>query len=92
MEIERVPVSATAAKYVDTDAGRTAIVSGGDDYELCFTAHANSRESIDDLQQMLGIPLRKIGQVRRGKGVSLLGADGKAVKVDGRGYDHFKAP
>jgi thiamine monophosphate kinase len=41
---------------------------------------------------VLGIPLTRIGQVRRGKGVSLLGADGKAVKVDGRGYDHFKAP
>jgi thiamine-monophosphate kinase len=65
------------------------VVAGGDDYELCFTAHPNSRESIDDLQSMLGIPLRRIGQVRRGKGVSLLGTDGKAMKVDGLGYDHF---
>ena len=92
VEVERIPLSDIAAKLVETDAGRTAIVSGGDDYELCFTAHPNSRESIDDLQNMLGVPLRRIGQIRRGKGVSLLGADGKAVKVDGRGYDHFSAP
>jgi thiamine-monophosphate kinase len=92
VELERIPLSAIGAKHVESDAGRTAIVAGGDDYELCFTAHPNSRESIDDLQQMLGVPLRRIGQVRRGKGVSLLGPDGKAVKVDGRGYDHFSAP
>jgi hypothetical protein len=24
--------------------------------------------------------------------VSLLDADGKAVKIDGRGFDHFSAP
>jgi len=92
VEVERIPVSETGARYLESDAGRTAIVSGGDDYELCFTAHPNSRESIDDLQQMLGVPLRRIGQLRRGKGVSLLGPDGKAMKVDGRGYDHFSAP
>jgi thiamine-monophosphate kinase len=92
VELDRIPISSIAAKHVKSDAGRTAIVAGGDDYELCFTANPNSRESIDDLQQMLGVELTRIGQVRRGKGVSLLGPDNKAVKVDGRGYDHFSAP
>jgi len=89
VEFERIPLSDVAAKHIDTDAGRTAVVAGGDDYELCFTAPANSRESIDDLQNMLGVHLTRIGQIRRGKGVSLLGPDGKTMKVDGRGYDHF---
>src|SRR5258706_10346988 len=89
VELSRIPLSGIAVKHVETGAGLTAIVAGGDDYELCFTAHPNSRESIDDLQDMLGVHLTRIGQVRRGKGVSLVGSDGKAVKVDGRGYDHF---
>jgi len=89
VELARIPLSDIAAKHIESDAGRTAVVAGGDDYELCFTAPANSRESIDDLQNMLGVHLTRIGQIRRGKGVSLLGPDGKAVKVDGRGYDHF---
>ena len=92
VELASVPVSAIGAKHVATEAGRTAIVAGGDDYELCFTANPNSRESILDLTNMLGIPLTRIGQVKRGKGVSLLGPDGKPVKIDGRGYDHFSAP
>jgi thiamine-monophosphate kinase len=92
VELPLVPVSSIGAKHLATPQGRTAIVSGGDDYELCFTAHPNSRESIEELADVLGHPLTRIGQIKRGKGVSLLGADGKAVKVDGRGYDHFSAP
>jgi thiamine-monophosphate kinase len=92
VELPLVPVSSIGAKHLATPEGRTAIVSGGDDYELCFTAHPNSRESIEELVDVLGHPLTRIGQIKRGKGVSLLGADGKAVKVDGRGYDHFSAP
>jgi thiamine-monophosphate kinase len=92
VELASIPVSTIGARHFASDAGLTAIVAGGDDYELCFTAPANARESITDLTNVLGIPLTRIGQVKRGKGVSLLGADGKAVKVDGRGYDHFSAP
>ena len=92
VDLASIPVSAIGAKHFASDAGRTAIVAGGDDYELCFTAPPNSRESIAELTDMLGVPLTRIGQIKRGKGVSLLGPDGKAVKVDGRGYDHFSAP
>jgi len=84
-----IPLSAIGARHVASLEGLTAIVAGGDDYELCFTAPANARESIQDLTDMLNIPLTRIGQVRRGKGVSLIGPDGKPLKIDGRGYDHF---
>ena len=89
VEVDKIPVSAIGARHFASEAGRNAIIAGGDDYELCFTAPPNSRESIADLVEVLGIPLTRVGQVKRGKGVSLLGADGKAVKIDGRGYDHF---
>ena len=91
VDLGSIPVSAIGAKHFSDDAALTAIVAGGDDYELCFTAPANSRESIAELTDMLGIPLTRIGQVKRGKGVSLLN-NGKPVKIDGRGFDHFSAP
>src|SRR5262249_2393934 len=68
VELALVPLSPIGAKHVASDAGRTAIVAGGDDYELCFTAHPNSRESIQDLAKSLGMPITRIGQVKRGKG------------------------
>jgi thiamine monophosphate kinase len=40
------------------------------------------------ITDVLNIPLTRIGQIKRGKGVSLQ-AEGKPVKVDGLGYDHF---
>jgi thiamine-monophosphate kinase len=92
VDLASIPVSSIGGKHFGSDAGRNAIMAGGDDYELCFTAASNSRESITEMAEGLGIPLTRIGQIKRGKGVSLLGPDGKAVKIDGRGYDHFSAP
>jgi thiamine-monophosphate kinase len=89
VDLASVPVSSIGAKHINSDEGRNAILAGGDDYELCFTAHPNSRDSIEDLTDILGIPITRIGQIKRGKGVSLL-HDGKPVKIDGSGYDHFK--
>ena len=91
VELPAIPVSAIGARHLASHEGLAAVVAGGDDYELCFTANPNSRESMEDLARMLDVPLTRIGQVKRGKGVSLVGADGKAIKVDGRGYDHFSA-
>jgi thiamine-monophosphate kinase len=91
VDLGSIPVSAIGAKHIGSEAGRNAIIAGGDDYELCFTANPNSRESIEEMQGMFGVPITRIGQVKRGKGVSLLGPDGKAVKIDGRGYDHFSS-
>ncbi len=92
VEIAAIPVSAIGAKHASSDAGLSAIMAGGDDYELCFTAPPNSRDSIADLAEGLGIPLTRIGQVRRGKGVHIVGPDGKPMKIDGRGFDHFANP
>ncbi|HXZ49618.1 MAG TPA: thiamine-phosphate kinase [Usitatibacter sp.] len=89
VELAALPLSPIGARHVASAAGRAAIVAGGDDYELCFTAHPNSRESIADIGRMLDVPLTHIGQVKRGRGVSLVGPDGKTLKIDGRGFDHF---
>lgn len=51
-------------------------LSGGDDYELCFT----SSRSIPDL----GCPVALIGRITAGPGIRI---DGKAVSA--RGYAHF---
>ncbi|HEX4779844.1 MAG TPA: thiamine-phosphate kinase [Usitatibacter sp.] len=89
VDLAAIPVSAIGERHSADGPGLTAIVAGGDDYELCFTAPQNSRDSIEDLTDVLGVRLTRIGQIRRGKGVSLVGTDGKPVKIDGRGYDHF---
>ena len=82
---------APVASRLDDAQVLQCLLAGGDDYELCFTAPTNARESIEDLTDMLGVPLTRIGEIRKGKGVSLVAADGKPIAVDGRGFDHFTA-
>jgi hypothetical protein len=41
---------------------------------------------------MLGIRSRASARSGAARAVSLFGPDGKAMKVDGLGYDHFSAP
>ena len=72
----------------------TAALSGGDDYELLFTAPAAAREALTALSSQLDLPLHRIGQMH---------ADGTAGRIDlldtqqqpidlasvRHGYDHF---
>jgi thiamine-monophosphate kinase len=62
VEVDRIPISDIARKVREHRYGRTAIVSRRRRLRALLHAHPNSRESIDDLQTVLGIPLTRIGQ------------------------------
>ena len=92
VEVPLIPLSAIGERHITSEEGLRAVLSGGDDYELCFTAPSNSRESMEDLAEMLDIPLTRIGRMHKGKGVSLNGADGKPLEIELHGFDHFSPP
>ncbi|WP_322997752.1 thiamine-phosphate kinase [Castellaniella sp.] len=71
------------------DVRRDALLAGGDVYELCFTAHPRRREQIEILGRQLGLPVSRIGEIRRGSGVRVLDAGGQALTVEHQGFDHF---
>ena len=89
IETPLIPLSAIGKRHVATEEGLRAVLSGGDDYELCFTAPTNARESMEDLADMLDIPLTRIGRMHKGRGVSVLGADGKPLEIELQGFDNF---
>lgn len=73
---------------------RDCFLSGGDDYELAFTAPPARHAEIDALAGRLGLALNCIGVIQPGEtGVpprlTLLDADGQPIEVGQRGYDHF---
>jgi thiamine-monophosphate kinase len=75
----------------------TALLAGGDDYELVFTAPASGRAAVDALQTSLGLPLNRIGQVLpappAGPGCELVNAQGQPFELPAgvvlKGFDHF---
>ncbi len=60
-------------------------LSGGDDYELLFTASPKHHEAI----MALCPTARMIGHIRVGRGILLTGRDGKTAPVEATGFDHF---
>jgi len=66
------------------------VLSGGDDYELCFTAPPSAHEQIVAIGQTLGLPLSCIGHTCQPPGIRVLDAQQQAITLQGKGYDHFK--
>ena len=69
-------------------AHRNHVLSGGDDYELIFTARPGAR--IDAIAKALDIRLTRVGAIVKGRGLRILDARGRTMKA-GRGFDHFAA-
>lgn len=73
---------------------RDCLLSGGDDYELAFTAPAGRHADIEALAGKFGLALTCIGSVADGSpgAIDLRDAEGRPVAVGSRGYDHFLTP
>ncbi|MFZ4540258.1 MAG: thiamine-phosphate kinase [Rickettsiales bacterium] len=63
-------------------------LSGGDDYELCFTAPANQHSVIEKLSMSLGIAITRIGVIVAGDGVHVIDANGAPLTLAQGGYEH----
>ncbi len=65
-------------------------LSGGDDYELCFTVPEETRGRMETALARVGIPITCIGQIRKpGEGRLKLQYQGQPYAFDGHGFDHF---
>lgn len=68
---------------------RTCILSGGDDYELVFTAPASARAAITDAALQTQTPVTRIGYITANPQLLLLDEQGQAVAHVLRSFDHF---
>lgn len=92
-EIEwmRVP-KAAAARGDGRGATAEAVLAGGDDYELCFTAAPARRRAIEAAGRAARVPVTRIGRVVTGRPSRVLVMDGagKPLALRRAGYDHFR--
>jgi thiamine-monophosphate kinase len=84
IEQAQVPLSAALQAFLGPAALQCALC-GGDDYRLAFTLPA---QYLADVQQA-GWPVRVIGRVVAGQGVTLLDSQGQPVQPPRSGYQHF---
>jgi thiamine-monophosphate kinase len=83
---DALPLSAAAR---DLPGARDAALSGGDDYELLFTAPPERRTDIEALARRLGLPLTRIGAIRAELGLHVLDEKGQELPVRKAGWQHF---
>jgi thiamine-monophosphate kinase len=67
------------------------VLSGGDDYELVFTAAPAQRNAVQSAAQASHTPISRIGQIDAAPGLRLLDAQGKPLEHHFRSFDHFTA-
>jgi thiamine-monophosphate kinase len=67
----------------------TVLATGGDDYELLFTAPAGKQAQIVALADELGVPITEIGTVAAGEGMRLVDRSGSVIPVSTVGWRHF---
>jgi thiamine-monophosphate kinase len=64
-------------------------VSGGEDYELCFTAPVCNHGAIQKISKTAGIPLTVVGKVTNSRQVHAILPDGTNFQPSASGYTHF---
>ncbi|MDJ0971530.1 MAG: thiamine-phosphate kinase [Kiloniellales bacterium] len=86
-----VPVSPSALEVLARAPDHLeTVLTGGDDYELLFSARESQRESLVELAQQLDLPITRIGRFSKGEGVSVLGHDGATLALSRGGWDHLQ--
>jgi len=86
-----LPRPTALAALAEPQLEAECVLSGGDDYELLFTAAPDKRAALAVLGAELGIALTRVGTIRAGEALlELLDAAGR-VMPQTAGFDHFRA-
>ncbi|MGA0612182.1 thiamine-phosphate kinase [Caldimonas sp. KR1-144] len=90
IEVDSLPASADLAGQPD-HWRRTCTLSGGDDYELLFTAPEAAAERVRAAAHEAGVGARCIGRIEPAPGIRLLDAGGGLLDwATFRSFDHFR--
>jgi thiamine-monophosphate kinase len=90
IEAVRLPLSPAGRTLVAAAAGaRARAMSGGDDYELLFTASADREPELARIAAELNLPLTRIGEIVAEAGLTALDQTGRPIALGAGGWRHF---
>lgn len=90
IDVDALPASAALhAAVADVDARRALQSSGGDDYELCFTAPAAREALVRAAAAAAGVAVTRIGGIVAGRDSVCRTGAGEVWHPPRRGYAHF---
>ncbi|KAA1050983.1 thiamine-phosphate kinase [Pseudocitrobacter sp. 73] len=89
IDLDALPYSEAMQCHVDGEQAMRWALSGGEDYELCFTVPELNRGALDVALGHLGVPFTCIGQMSADVDGMHFQRGGDVVTFDYKGFDHF---
>ena len=90
ISIDLIPISSAAGNILESFSQYKSLIwTGGDDYELLFTAPPKMANEVRQLSSELGLALTKIGQITERQGIIFVDSDGQELNQDNQGFRHF---
>jgi thiamine-monophosphate kinase len=88
LDLAAMPCLPFIKSAIELPIFQQAVLAGGDDYELCFTAPDDQRSRIEALGESLALPLTRVGQITAKAGLTVM-HHGHVLPLQMRGFDHF---
>lgn len=89
INLDQIPLSDAMQRQLRTDKDWAVVLSGGEDYELIFTANPECSDTIHTVSKKTNCLITRIGHVTKGSGIELLQANHRFTLPDELGFDHF---
>ena len=89
IDVEQLPLSESLKNFVLESHQKRLALSGGDDYELCFTVPPENCTQAEDVLAQIDVPVTRIGEIVTGSQLKCLDSLGEPLSVDYQGYNHF---
>lgn len=94
IDVDRVPLSPAGTAAIGGDSARLAVaLSGGDDYELVFTAPGATDAALANIADELGVPITRIGRISPSAGGDrhvFATRGGAPFELQASGWQHFR--
>ena len=89
LEVDRLPLSTAVQKIKDKKYGWELALTGGDDYELCFTVPPEHQAVLESKRSDFACTVSYIGRIEAERGLRCIEHDGTPYIPQGAGYRHF---
>ncbi len=91
MEADQVPLPDALLPHRDP-ALLSALLTGGDDYEILAAIPAGKEAGFEAAAAKAGVAVARIGELRQGVGLTDVRFQGAPLALEGRAYEHGRQP
>jgi len=86
---DNLPLQAGLVELFGVERAREFALTGGDDYELCFSVPRDDEADLLRVVTQFDVPVTRIGRITRESGVRVIDCEGRPLPTNRTGYRHF---